>query len=580
MKLADVKITYKLAVYVFIAALVMAAIGVTGYLSLKQSQENMQTYEQRVKAERALAGEELVIRKMQIAMLDSAVARPDVETEKTPYWKQRQHVIDANQGNIDEFEKLWADYKAVAPQVPEIQQGIQQSEADWAAYRDAMKKCDELLIADQQKEAMETYVGPVKEKTTAVKKSLGELEKATLADMDAVQAANDLELQRAVRNMTIVTLIGLLIMSLFTWFMVQGIRTPLRRMIAVCHDFYECNFRDQGLAGLVRRDEFGEMLQSLEQMRQRLAGLLARIHASSEKVTQSAGMLTQTSMQSAQASSQIATSVSQAAELVSEQQAAIASSIESLQKVNTTIDEIQSETARTAENSGTARDNAVQGGRTIAASTQEMGEVRESVKGSADMVDKLGRRSDEIGKIVDTIANIADQTNLLALNAAIEAARAGVQGRGFAVVADEVRKLAEQSQEAAGQIGSMIQSIQADTAQAVEAMEQGRGQVEEGTRHVQELQQVFGDIEHLVVATATQADSIARSVAAAAHEINNAASQGQSVHERSLKVANEIQSVSAASQEQSAAAEEVAAASENLNKLAEELNQALDTFKY
>ena len=66
----------------------------------------------------------------------------------------------------------------------------------------------------------------------------------------------------------------------------------------------------------------------------------------------------------------------------------------------------------------------------------------------------LAEKSEEIGAIVGTITGIADQTNLLALNAAIEAARAGEQGRGFAVVAEEVRKLAEESQKAAGEIGS------------------------------------------------------------------------------------------------------------------------------
>jgi len=86
----------------------------------------------------------------------------------------------------------------------------------------------------------------------------------------------------------------------------------------------------------------------------------------------------------------------------------------------------------------------------------QMGHIEESVIRSAHVVAKLGERSKQIGQIVDTISGIAGQTNLLALNAAIEAARAGEQGRGFAVVAEEVRKLAEQSQDAAKQIPSII----------------------------------------------------------------------------------------------------------------------------
>ena len=580
MRPSDWKIAYKLGAYVVISAIVMFCIGFSGYQSLKISQRNMEIYEQRVIAAEALAGEQLVIRKMQIAMLDSAVARPDVETELTPYWKQRMHVADAMQGNIEEYEAHWAKYKEVAPDKPEIQQGIAESETAWEAYKSSLLKVDDLLLADQQKAAMQAYVGPVKDSTTAVKKALGTLEKDSRADMQAVQESNRAELVFAVRNMTIVTLVGILILSVFTWWIVREIRRPLLRMIEVCKDLYHCDFRDKGLSNEMRGDEFGEMTQTIDQMRERLAQLLAKIKASSREVTGSAETLAETSNQSAEASAQIASSVSEAAELVNRQQESVERSLSAIETAAETMTKIRHDTDTAAGNSEQARKHALEGNNSIGTSTKQMQGVRDAVQESSVLVDKLGKRSQEISKIVDTISDITEQTNLLALNAAIEAARAGEAGRGFAVVADEVRKLAEQSQSAAKEIANLIESIQKDTMDAVAAMKNGREQVVSGTKNVQGMQQVFANIEQLVISTASEVQNMAASVAETSKYMERASIEEKEVHAHSMKVTDEMQSVSAAAEEQSAAAEEVAAASDKLTRLAKDLDKDIEMFRY
>ncbi|MBS1210507.1 MAG: aerotaxis sensor receptor protein [Proteobacteria bacterium] len=136
-----------------------------------------------------------------------------------------------------------------------------------------------------------------------------------------------------------------------------------------------------------------------------------------------------------------------------------------------------------------------------------------TVARSAETVEQLGSRTEEIGKVAAVIKEIADQTNLLALNAAIEAARAGEQGRGFAVVADEVRKLAERTAKATQEIDHMITRIQTDTVSAVEGMRQSADQVGISVTLVHEAHEALSAINRQMNNTVQMVSEISHSSA-------------------------------------------------------------------
>ena len=326
-------------------------------------------------------------------------------------------------------------------------------------------------------------------------------------------------------------------------------------------------------------DELGQMAAAFNEMMDKLNSVFKRTAASANSVAASSEELNANSEQSAEAANQIAISITNVAERTNDQQGAVYTASQAVKNMEDLLKVIADNSEGVASASRLTMETADNGSRTIRNAVDNMNTLENSVSSSAEVIQSLGNQSKEIGQIVDTISAIAEQTNLLALNAAIEAARAGEHGRGFAVVADEVRKLAEQSAEAAEKISGLIREIQTQTDKAVASMHSGREITGKSAQAVNEAGEAFREIVTQIktlrekVSSTTEAvheaDKGSRRIVEAVDNIDAAAGQ----------LAQETETVSAATQEQSASIEEVASSSRHLANMAGELQKAIAAFK-
>jgi methyl-accepting chemotaxis protein len=190
-------------------------------------------------------------------------------------------------------------------------------------------------------------------------------------------------------------------------------------------------------------------------------------------------------------------------------------------------------------------------------SNEGMERITQAVSVVAQQMEQLHASTDRINEVISLIGEVAEQTNLLALNAAIEAARAGEAGKGFAVVAEEVRRLASRTQNAAGEVTSLVEAIQKGTSEVLAAVERGNAEVREGTALSGQAAQAFSQIVTSVRETEQRASNILRDAR------NLAESSGQ--------VQDAIATVAAVAEENSAAAEEMSAGSQEVAGLIEDI---------
>jgi methyl-accepting chemotaxis protein len=240
----------------------------------------------------------------------------------------------------------------------------------------------------------------------------------------------------------------------------------------------------------------------------------------------------------------------------------------SITQMSASVKEVEQsavESARLAEK--VAAEASERGMAAAAEAITGMDNIRKTVEAAADVVNRLGKRSQEIGQILKVIDEVTDQTGLLALNAAILAAQAGEHGKGFAVVAEEIKELAERTAASTQEIAGLITAVQEETAQSVQSMAKGLKAVEAGSA----LVAVTSDVLEQVADTAKQAAGMARAIEKTTAEQARGVAQ---ISEAAVSIAHQIERIAAAMQEQRRGSERIVQAAEKMRDITRHVNTA------
>ncbi|SUD37423.1 methyl-accepting chemotaxis protein [Ectopseudomonas mendocina] len=368
---------------------------------------------------------------------------------------------------------------------------------------------------------------------TGAEKASAQSEEAYVSAKYIVQAA-----------VAVAVLLTIILALLFT----RSVVIPLGKAVGLAEDIaggdLSQDVSDDG------HDEPAQLLAALATMRRSLRDTIQQIADSSSQLASASEELHAVTEDSTRGLHQQNNEIEQAATAVNQMTAA--------------VEEVARNAVSTSEASRETDHTARQGRNQVGQTVESIGLLTQDISTTSEEVRRLADNVRNIGQVVTVIRAIAEQTNLLALNAAIEAARAGEQGRGFAVVADEVRALAHRTQQSTGEVEQMIELIQRETEQAVQAMDTSM--------------QRAGSTLDLAQSAGQALEEITQSISA----INERNLVIASASEQQAQVAREVDrnlvNIRDLSLQSSAGADQTTAASQELSQLAVGLNHLVTRF--
>ena len=313
-------------------------------------------------------------------------------------------------------------------------------------------------------------------------------------------------------------------------------------------------FGDELLGGT---DEIGEICRTVKKVREELTGIVGSIKGVSSQLLDEAKSLSEKTNDTRDHVDQMEKAIGEIAIGATSQAQETQDASDNILMMGNMIGETVDELASLSDSAKSMKER----GEAAIKALRELQDTNKKTSSSIDIIyeqtNVTNESAQKIKEATTLITDIAGETNLLSLNASIEAARAGEQGRGFAVVAAQIQKLAEQSNESAKQIESIILSLIADSDKAVSTMSEVKEIIEQQSQNV--------------VNTNTQVNNLLKDVDEALEGIEGVVVKTNRINDVRVSVVDTVQSLSAIAQENAASSQETSASVTEINSIVSDI---------